>query len=106
LAQHFAQIFESGSQASLPLFSPERGETDWQNFVKGVASCADEANTNMAIPCLQNAGTEEIFAGLSAAAAETMVRLTWGPVLDGLGVGVVCTRPVRETAVHFRDKQG
>ncbi|KAF8172960.1 extracellular triacylglycerol lipase precursor [Mycena galopus ATCC 62051] len=80
-----AAIFESGSQASLPLFPPERGETDWQNFFKGVASCADEANTNMAIPCLQNAGTEEIFAGLSAAAAETTVQFTWGPVLDGLG---------------------
>ncbi|KAJ6605909.1 extracellular triacylglycerol lipase precursor [Mycena sp. CBHHK59/15] len=80
-----AAIFESGSQASLPLFPPERGETDWQNFVKGVASCADEANTNMAIPCLQNAGTEEIFAGLSAAAAETTVQFTWGPVLDGPG---------------------
>ncbi|KAJ6521535.1 extracellular triacylglycerol lipase precursor [Mycena vulgaris] len=78
-----AAIFESGSQASLPLFPPERGETDWQNFVKGVASCSDEANTNMAIPCLQNAGTEEIFAGLSAAAAETTVQFTWGPVLDG-----------------------
>ncbi|KAF8134051.1 extracellular triacylglycerol lipase precursor [Mycena galopus ATCC 62051] len=72
-------------RSSLPLFPPERGETDWKNFVKGVASCTDEANTNMAIPCLQNAGTEEIFAGLSAAAAETTVQFTWGPVLDGLG---------------------
>ncbi|KAJ6611553.1 Alpha/Beta hydrolase protein [Mycena sp. CBHHK59/15] len=83
-----AILFLSADLPSLARAAPavvpsRRGETDWQNFVKGVASCADEANTNMAIPCLQNAGTEEIFAGLSAAAAETTVQFTWGPVLDG-----------------------
>ncbi|KAJ7700487.1 extracellular triacylglycerol lipase precursor [Mycena rosella] len=35
-----AAIFESGSQATVALFTPERREGNWETFVGGVASCA------------------------------------------------------------------
>ncbi|KAJ7111464.1 extracellular triacylglycerol lipase precursor [Mycena epipterygia] len=78
-----AAIFESGSQAASALFTAERGEPDWQNFVAGVASCASKATSGVTFGCLQNASTTEIFAGLSAASAEATQAFPWAPVLDG-----------------------
>ncbi|KAJ7130385.1 esterase 1 [Mycena epipterygia] len=80
-----AAIFESGSQATAALFTPERREVDWQNFVAGVASCASEATSGSTFGCLQNANTTEIFQGLSAAFAEANEQFPWDPVIDGPG---------------------
>ncbi|KAJ7101636.1 esterase 1 [Mycena epipterygia] len=47
-----AAIFESGSQATLALFPAERGELDWQNFVRGVPYCASVATSGDTFSCL------------------------------------------------------
>ncbi|KAJ7450809.1 extracellular triacylglycerol lipase precursor [Mycena latifolia] len=80
-----AAIFESGSQASVALFPPERRETTWQNFVGGVASCASGATSGSTFACLRNANTTEIFQGLSAAMAAATEAAPWAPVIDGPG---------------------
>ncbi|KAF7343254.1 Carboxylic ester hydrolase [Mycena venus] len=80
-----AAIFESGSQATSALFTADRNELDWQNFVSGVPTCASEAKTGTTFGCLRNANTTEIFAGLTAAMAETINEFPWDPVLDGPG---------------------
>ncbi|KAJ7835984.1 extracellular triacylglycerol lipase precursor [Mycena leptocephala] len=80
-----AAILESGSQATAALFTPERREVDWQNFVSGVASCASTATSGSTFGCLRNANTTEIFAGLSAALAEATELFPWDPVIDGPG---------------------
>ncbi|KAJ6566563.1 esterase 1 [Mycena capillaripes] len=80
-----AGIFESGSQATSALFTPERGEPDWQRFVTGVASCASKATSGSTFGCLRNANTTEIFAGLSAAMAAATEQFPWKPVIDGPG---------------------
>ncbi|KAJ7700400.1 esterase 1 [Mycena rosella] len=80
-----AAIFESGSQATAALFTPERREIDWQNFVGGVASCASKATSGSTFGCLRSASTSEIFEGLSAALAEANELFPWYPVLDGPG---------------------
>ncbi|KAJ7766334.1 Alpha/Beta hydrolase protein [Mycena maculata] len=58
-----AAIFESGSQASVALFTPERREVAWQN----------------------NANTIEILQGLAAAMAAATEEFPWDPVIDGPG---------------------
>ncbi|KAJ7700483.1 esterase 1 [Mycena rosella] len=78
-------IFESGSQATAALFTPERREIDWQNFVSGVASCASKATSGSTFGCLRNANTTEIFAGLSTAMADATELFPWDPVIDGPG---------------------
>ncbi|KAJ7243603.1 extracellular triacylglycerol lipase precursor [Mycena haematopus] len=80
-----AAIFESGSQASSELFTAERNQADWQNFVTGVPSCASTASSGSSFSCLRKANSTEIFAGLSAAAAETTKAFPWSPVIDGPG---------------------
>ncbi|KAJ6552243.1 esterase 1, partial [Mycena vulgaris] len=80
-----AAIFESGSQATSALFTPERREIDWQNFVGGVASCASKAKSGSTFGCLGNANTSEIFEGLSEALAEADEMIPWVPVIDGPG---------------------
>ncbi|KAJ7111450.1 esterase 1 [Mycena epipterygia] len=80
-----AAIFESGSQATSALFTPERREVDWQNFVAGVSSCASKATSGSTFGCLRNANTTEIFQGLSAALAEANEIFPWNPVIDGPG---------------------
>ncbi|KAJ7914432.1 extracellular triacylglycerol lipase precursor [Mycena leptocephala] len=80
-----AAILESGSQATSMLFTPERGEVDWQNFVSGVASCASTATSGSTFGCLRNANTTEMLAGLSTAAAESTKLFPWNPVIDGPG---------------------
>ncbi|KAJ7111474.1 extracellular triacylglycerol lipase precursor [Mycena epipterygia] len=80
-----AAIFESGSQATAALFTPERREVDWQNFVSGVASCASKATSGFTFGCLQNANTTEIFQGLSAAMSDANEEFPWDPVIDGPG---------------------
>ncbi|KAJ7111458.1 extracellular triacylglycerol lipase precursor [Mycena epipterygia] len=78
-----AAIFESGSQASAAIFTPQRREVGWQTFVAGVASCASKATSGSTFACLQNASTTEIFEGLSGALAEANEEFPWDPVIDG-----------------------
>ncbi|KAF7343272.1 Carboxylic ester hydrolase [Mycena venus] len=78
-----AAIFESGSQATSALFTSERREPAWQNFVSAVPSCASTAKSGSTFGCLRTANTTEIFAGLSAAMAEATEEFPWDPVLDG-----------------------
>ncbi|KAJ7136677.1 extracellular triacylglycerol lipase precursor [Mycena epipterygia] len=80
-----AAIFESGSAATAPLFTAERRETTWQNFVSGVASCASIATSGSTFECLRNANTTEIFQSLAAVMAEATEPFPWDPVIDGPG---------------------
>ncbi|KAJ7720798.1 esterase 1 [Mycena metata] len=78
-----AAIFESGSAATTAIFSPYKGEGDWQNFVAGVPSCSQ--NTSNAIDCLQqtNVNSSEIMAGWNAADAQSSELFLWTPTIDG-----------------------
>ncbi|KAJ7111473.1 extracellular triacylglycerol lipase precursor [Mycena epipterygia] len=87
-----AAIFESGSQATSALFTAERREVDWQNFVSGVASCASEATSGSTFGCLQSANTTEIFQGLSTALTETNDQFPWTLAIDGPG-GIIPDLP-------------
>ncbi|KAJ7436854.1 extracellular triacylglycerol lipase precursor [Mycena latifolia] len=80
-----AAIFESGSQATLALFTPERREAAWETFVAGVASCASQATSGSTFGCLRSANTTEIFDGLSTAMAAATEQFPWEPVIDGPG---------------------
>ncbi|KAJ7305388.1 extracellular triacylglycerol lipase precursor [Mycena albidolilacea] len=80
-----AAIFESGSQATLPLYTPQRRETTWEKFVRGVPSCASLATSGSTFGCLRSANTTEIFDGLSAAMAAGIEQFPWQPVIDGPG---------------------
>ncbi|KAJ7206506.1 triacylglycerol lipase, partial [Mycena pura] len=80
-----AAIMESGSQASAPLFTPERREIDWQNFVSAVPSCASTATSGSTFGCLRKANTTDIFAGLVAAMVDADELFPWDPVIDGPG---------------------
>ncbi|KAJ7239771.1 esterase 1 [Mycena haematopus] len=77
-----AAIFESGSQGTESIL-PDNRETDWQNFVAGVSSCASLARSGATFDCIKAANTSEIFAGLSAAMAETTELFPWAINLDG-----------------------
>ncbi|KAJ7448285.1 esterase 1 [Mycena galericulata] len=78
-----AAIFESGTQATLALFTAERREVDWQNFVTGVASCTSLAKSGSTFDCLREANSTELFQGIVAAMAEANEEYPWEPVLDG-----------------------
>ncbi|KAJ7850274.1 extracellular triacylglycerol lipase precursor [Mycena olivaceomarginata] len=80
-----AAIFESGSQATLPLYTPERREATWEIFVRGVPSCASLATSGSTFGCLRSANTTEIFDGLSAAMVAGIEPFPWQPVIDGPG---------------------
>ncbi|KAJ7766330.1 extracellular triacylglycerol lipase precursor [Mycena maculata] len=95
-----AAIFESGSQATVALFTPERREVDWENFVGNVASCASLATSGNTFSCLQNASTTEIFEGILASIAEATEEFPWDPVIDGPG-GLIPDLP----SVLFRRRQ-
>ncbi|KAJ7178188.1 esterase 1, partial [Mycena filopes] len=87
-----AAIFESGSQATSQLFTPERREAAWENFVAGVPSCASTAKSGSTFGCLRNASTVDIFAGITAAMAEATEEFPWDPVIDGPG-GIIPDLP-------------
>ncbi|KAJ7742577.1 extracellular triacylglycerol lipase precursor [Mycena metata] len=87
-----AAIFESGSQATAQLFTPERREAAWEDFVGGVPSCASLATSGSTFACLRNATTADIFAGLTAAMAEATEEFPWDPVIDGPG-GIIPDLP-------------
>ncbi|KAJ7206513.1 extracellular triacylglycerol lipase precursor [Mycena pura] len=80
-----AAIMESGSQASAPLFTAERREIDWQNFVSAVPSCASTATSGSTFGCLRDANTTDIFTGLATSTAEANELFPWDPVIDGPG---------------------
>ncbi|KAJ7857027.1 esterase 1 [Mycena leptocephala] len=77
-----AAIFESGQAATSALFTADRGESDWQNFVDGVSSCNTQ-NMSNTFDCLQSVSSTEIMSGWAAAAARTQVLFPWTPTLDG-----------------------
>jgi hypothetical protein len=85
----FAQIFESGSQATSALFTPEAREANWQNFVRGVPSCASTATSGSTFGCLRNASSTEIFEGLSVPSPDLF---PWDLVIDGPG-GIIPDLP-------------
>ncbi|KAJ7507037.1 extracellular triacylglycerol lipase precursor [Mycena galericulata] len=87
-----AAIFESGTQATLALFTAERREVDWQNFVTGVAPCASLAKSGSTFDCLREANSTELFQGIVAAMAETPEEFPWSPALDGPG-GLIPDHP-------------
>ncbi|KAJ7614302.1 Carboxylesterase family-domain-containing protein [Mycena polygramma] len=80
-----AAIFESGSSASLPLFTPERREGTSEKFVSGVPSCASQATSNSTFGCLRAANTTEIFNGMSTVEAAGVELFPFQPVIDGPG---------------------
>ncbi|KAJ7480304.1 extracellular triacylglycerol lipase precursor [Mycena galericulata] len=80
-----AAILESGSQATTSLFTADRGEATWEDFVGGVPSCASIATSGDTFGCLRNASTAEIFQGLAAALSETTAGFPWAPIIDGPG---------------------
>ncbi|KAJ7615647.1 extracellular triacylglycerol lipase precursor [Mycena polygramma] len=78
-----AAIFESGSQATLPLYTAERREDTWVTFARGVPSCASLAASGSTFECLRAANTTEIFDGYTAAMAAGIEQFPFQPVLDG-----------------------
>ncbi|KAM6501326.1 extracellular triacylglycerol lipase precursor [Amanita muscaria] len=78
-----AGIFESGHAMTLGVFHPERGEIDWQNFVRGVPSCSSLATTGNTFSCLQAANSSDIIQGLLVSITESPEMFPWPPVLDG-----------------------
>ncbi|KAJ7314969.1 extracellular triacylglycerol lipase precursor [Mycena albidolilacea] len=80
-----AAILQSGSQATLALFTPERNQADWQNFVAGVSSCASTAFSGSSFACLRAANTTDLLAGFAAALAQTTNIFPWVAVIDGHG---------------------
>ncbi|KAJ7609729.1 esterase 1 [Mycena polygramma] len=79
-----AAIFESGSSASFPLFTPERREGTWEKFVSGVPSCASQATSNSTFGCLRAVNTTEIYEGMLT--VEAGIELfPFQPVIDGPG---------------------
>ncbi|KAF7291408.1 Carboxylic ester hydrolase [Mycena indigotica] len=78
-----AAIFESGSPSTSALFTPERREISWQNFVGGVPSCAALTKSRSTFSCLRKASSNEILAGFNASIALADEEFPWDPVLDG-----------------------
>ncbi|KIL66683.1 hypothetical protein M378DRAFT_374064 [Amanita muscaria Koide BX008] len=78
-----AGIFESGHAMTLGALHPERGEIDWQNFVRGVPSCSSLATTGNTFSCLQAANSSDIIQGLLVSITESPEMFPWPPVLDG-----------------------
>ncbi|KAF7300782.1 Carboxylic ester hydrolase [Mycena kentingensis (nom. inval.)] len=79
------QILESGSPNTAALFTPERREISWQDFVGGVSSCASLATSMETFACLRSLPpySPELLAGYAASLAEEVEEFPWDPVLDG-----------------------
>ncbi|RXW15273.1 hypothetical protein EST38_g10582 [Candolleomyces aberdarensis] len=77
-------IMESGSSNSVPAFRARRNEPSWQHFVGNVTSCASIATSGRTFPCLRNATTEEVTAGLlQTTTLNTAISdMVWTPALD------------------------
>ncbi|KAJ2920604.1 hypothetical protein H1R20_g16489, partial [Candolleomyces eurysporus] len=77
-------IMQSGSPNTLPAFRASRNELTWQQFVGNIASCASTATSGHTFPCLRNATTKEITAGLLQSLAEENLASSpvWTPALD------------------------
>ncbi|KAJ7291433.1 esterase 1 [Mycena rebaudengoi] len=79
-----AAIFQSGSAATSSLFTSDRGEADWQNFVGGVAACNAPRNNNSdTFDWLRSVESTDILCGWANASANTQVQFPWTPILDG-----------------------
>ncbi|KAG6893353.1 hypothetical protein C0992_010363, partial [Termitomyces sp. T32_za158] len=76
-------ILESGSPNSALTFNAERREIDWQNFVGGVASCADLATSGNTFACIKAANTSDILQGLLTSLALSQELFPFDPTLDG-----------------------
>ncbi|KAK7042562.1 carboxylic ester hydrolase [Favolaschia claudopus] len=80
-----AAIFESGSQATSALFTADRGEVDWQNFVRGVPSCSSAATSGSTFDCIHDASVTELLSGFATALNASSNEFPWVPVIDGPG---------------------
>ncbi|KAI0691678.1 extracellular triacylglycerol lipase precursor [Earliella scabrosa] len=77
-------IFESGSAASLPIFTASRRQPVWDTFVSNVPACASATRGNT-ISCMQNSGvdTATLLAAWEQTAASVPLPYLFAPVLDG-----------------------
>ncbi|KAJ7507120.1 esterase 1 [Mycena galericulata] len=79
-----AAIFESGSAASSAIFTADRGERDWQNFVGGVPPCSELRNTSETLDCLRMAtDSADLLTGWAAASSQAEDLFPWSPTIDG-----------------------
>ncbi|PFH50828.1 hypothetical protein AMATHDRAFT_3565 [Amanita thiersii Skay4041] len=78
-----AAIFESGQAATSFTFTAARREGNWQNFVRGVASCSSVATSNNTFSCLQAANSTEIIQGLLTGIAKAPEEFGFEPTFDG-----------------------
>ncbi|KAJ7454080.1 esterase 1, partial [Mycena galericulata] len=79
-----AAIFESGSAASSAIFTADRGERDWQNFVGGVSPCSELRNTSETLDCLRMAtDSADLLTGWAAASSQAEDLFPWSPTIDG-----------------------
>jgi len=82
---HVRQILESGFPATSVLFNASHGETAWQTFVSGVASCTQTATSGHTLDCLRRANSSDIAPGLrtSLLSSSDLYPLFFAPTLDG-----------------------
>jgi len=82
---HVRQILESGFPATSVLFNASHGETAWQTFVSGVASCTQTATSGHTLDCLRRANSSDIAPGLrtSLLSSSQLYPLLFAPTLDG-----------------------
>ncbi|KAJ3515853.1 hypothetical protein NLJ89_g1493 [Agrocybe chaxingu] len=78
-----AAIFESGSAATPVELTAAQRQTDWQNFVAGVPSCASLATSRNTYDCLKKANSTEIRLGLLNGLAQTEELFAFVPTFDG-----------------------
>uniref|UniRef100_A0A0W0EUN4 Carboxylic ester hydrolase n=1 Tax=Moniliophthora roreri TaxID=221103 RepID=A0A0W0EUN4_MONRR len=77
-----AAIFQSGYQATSPIFPPQYRQADWDKFVSNIPECA--SSTNSSFDCLQSANvTSESLIQAMAAVTDNNGIGQWAPVLDG-----------------------
>lgn len=67
------------------IFTAERRQADWQNFVGAVPECASLANTNHTFECMRKANTTAILQAMSVAAAQATEEFPWIITVDGPG---------------------
>ncbi|KAJ7127858.1 Alpha/Beta hydrolase protein [Mycena epipterygia] len=76
-------IFES--PANVGIFEPSRSQSDWDNFVRAVPSCANSLRSGNSIPCLQSANATTLLQAIGTATDEAGADFPWGPTIDGPG---------------------
>lgn len=82
---------ESGSQATLAIFTAESGDALWNIFTKAVPSCASAAQ-GKTLPCLQQAPLADLLNAAALAGSQNPGEFAFIPVIDGQG-GVIPDLP-------------